>query len=318
MTASYDKNTAVVATPALGGGCIGDRRLRAWLAQGDLDVIEAPYDWLALVLAEIGATCEQEGRAALRMWGQTGDRPDAWIAGADPVYLEARLDHLCLHALASPGLEREEMRTLFDHLQRTLGDGSPYGFARLGTCGYVSAEEPFATALLPAASLDLRVPNDFLPAGEAAARQRAVQSEIEMALHEHAVNVERESRGEQPVNSLWLWGGGIAPEQRTEATPPLFGNDPLATGWWLAHTAVTEPWPGSIEMCTEAAVAGFVAIVPCDEAVEPVLLALRAALAAKRLRRLVLLSRDGIRIELRRAHALRIWRRTSPLLEAQV
>lgn len=302
--------------PALGGGRIRDRRLRAWLAQGDLEVIDAPYDWLALVLTEIGASCANDGRAALRMWGQTGDRPDAWIAGADPVHLEARLDHLCLYALDGPGLERHEMRALFDHLQRTLGEGSRYGFARVGTCGYVSAEQPFATALLPAACLNQRVPNDFLPAGEAAAGQRALQSEIEMALHEHATNLERESAGKQPVNSLWLWGGGIAPKQQTRATPPLFGNDALLTGWWLAHTAVAGPWPGSIAACIDAAVSGFVAIVPADEQVEALLEELRAALAARRVGRLVLLSRDGIRVELRRAHALRIWRRTSPLLEA--
>ena len=53
----------------------------------------------------------------------------------------------------------------------------------------------------------------LLPQGRDAAIWRRWQSEIEMLLHEHPVNVERERAGRAPVNSLWFSEGG------TLATP---------------------------------------------------------------------------------------------------
>ena len=69
----------------------------AWLAQSDLTQETGPKELLARIIQETGLPYPEQGFAALRMWGQTGDRPTTWIAAADPVYLEPRLDHLCLH-----------------------------------------------------------------------------------------------------------------------------------------------------------------------------------------------------------------------------
>ena len=55
-------------------------------------------------------------------------------------------------------------------------------------------------------------------------RFRAELNELQMLLHEHPVNQAREARGELPVNSLWLWGGGSLPV--TCATPvPLYAGN---------------------------------------------------------------------------------------------
>ena len=40
---------------------------------------------------------------------------------------------------------------------------------------------------------------------------RKLGAEIEMWLHDHAINDTRRRRGEQPVTALWLWGGGPIP-----------------------------------------------------------------------------------------------------------
>lgn len=320
MNPSYDKNTAVVVLPPVAAGRLQDRSLRSWLAQSDLEQLQPPVDWSTEILAAIGKLLPASGRGALRMWGQTGDRPNAWVAAADPVYLEAQLDHLRLHALSETDVSRGELGQLFDYLQVTLGENSGYGFACIGGCGYVTAQAPFATAQFPATTVDDCVPNDFLPAGEAAASHRGLLSEVEMALHEHPVNLERQSAGRPPVNSLWLWGGGLAPERQTDPHPPLFSDDPLLAGYWESNTGLAEPWPGTIQGCLEGAVNGFVATLPgdaADAAVLDVCLGeLRSALRSNRLQRLVLLFRDGIRAEVRRAHALRVWRRRSDLLEA--
>ncbi len=210
---------------------------------------------------------------------------------------------------------------MIDHLQRILADDRDIGFVRLGSCAYVTAQQPLATAKLSAYAVDQRQPNDYMPMGEGADAYRRLSSEIEMALHEHEVNVARESQGLQPVNGLWIWGGGHAPEQHTEACPPLFADDPLLTGHWLSKTGVAEPWPGSIDACLELAVAGFVAVVPeldeDEDVLDSCLYELRRALSSRRLSKLILMFRDGVYADVRRSQAVRIWRRGNAMIDGK-
>lgn len=304
--------------PPVSRGRLQNKSLRAWLAQSDLQQEAIPVELLARVLGALKLPYPEQGLAALRMWGQTGDRPTTWIAAADPVYLEPRLDHLCLHALRRIGVPRSQMRALVDHLQTTLADSNRFGFARMGSYSYLSAKSALATADVPAYVVDQQKPNDFLPSGEGSASHRSLSSEIEMALHEHPVNQARVENGQQPVNALWLWGGGVAAEQITRPQPPLFSDDALLTGYWHSATGVAEPWPGNIAACIKGSVAGFVAATPefndCPDLLESCLLELRQALRSRRLSHLTLLFRDGVRADVTRKHALRFWRRDSKLL----
>jgi len=321
MNASYDKNAAIVVLPTVTGGRLEDMSLRNWLAQSELTRTPGPIDVLTDVVLELGFPCPEQGLAALRMWGQTGDRPTHWIAAADPVYLEPQLDHLVLHAVRSGGIPPAEMRELIDHLQSLLAVDKKYGFTRIGSYGYLSATSPIATASMPAYVVDKQRPDDFLPSGEDTAEHRNLLSEIEMALHEHEVNSNRESSGRWPVNSLWLWGGGTAPEQKTRAQPPLFSDDALLRGFWHASTGVVEGWPGDIAKCIDQSVAGFVAEIPefdnSSELINNCLTTLREALRSGRLSSLTLLFRDGLRAEVQRKHALRVWRRNFDLLDEE-
>ncbi len=319
MNGSYDKTAAVVVLPPIRGGRLTDKSLRAWLAQSDLSQADAPQELLATILAEVGLPYPEQGLAALRMWGQTGDRPTVWIAAADPVYLEPRLDHLCLHALNRSGIPASDLRPLFDHLQDTLAEDRRYGFARLGSYGYLRAKEPISTSSVPAYVVDQREPGEFLPTGEHTVMHRNILSEIEMSLHEHAVNLRRIEEGKQPVNSLWLWGGGVAPEKITRPQPPLFADDPLLAGYWESATAVGEIWPGNFAACADASLHGFVAVTPENDfrtaTLEAYLTELRQVLRSNRVSRLILLFRDGVRADVRRSDTLKFWRRDSELLD---
>ena len=319
MQQSYDKSTAIVVLPALRGS-LEDRTLKKWLSRSDLHDARTTRGLLQEILEYLGKPLEQTGLAAMRMWGQTGDRPTVWIAGADPVYLEPRLDHLCLHTLRDPEISKAELRALFDHLQEVLSEGSGYGFARLGHHGYLRSETAIATADVDAESVDGLVPNDFLPGGDTAATFRGLLSEIEMALHDHPVNVERELQGKVPVNSLWIWGGGNAPEVQDLPHPPLFADDPLLRGYWESVSGSVDTWPGTIESCLEASAEGFVAVVPPEEpdagSLQACLHELRDALLHRRLGCLKLIFADGIRATVRPSHRLRFWRPVSGLFES--
>lgn len=318
MTNSYDKNAAVVVLPAVGGGRLKGPSLQRWLARSDLVQLHEPRELLASILAKLGMPCPEAGLGALRMWGQTGDRPTVWIAAADPVYLEPRLDHLCLHAQDAAAAPVSDMRPLIDHLQATLVDTDNYGFARLGTCGYLRSSVPMATAAVPSYVVHRDMPNEYMPAGEGAGEYRSLVSEVEMALHDHEINLWRQEQGKQPINCLWFWGGGVAPEQETVPHPPLFSNDPLLIGHWLSKTGVVANWPGDIPSCVEASVAGFVAVIPEQD--DPKLLErclndLRDLLRSGRVSQLTLMFRDGFEASVLAAHRRRFWRRSSALLD---
>jgi len=316
---SYDKSAAVIVLPAVGGGRLQDRRLRSWLARSLPRLAAEPGELLSSILQALNLPYPDSGQAALRMWGQTGDRPTVWIAAAEPVCLEPRLDHLRLHAQPHTEAPNADLRPLFDHLQRVLARDSGFGFARIGAYGYLRASDPIATARLPASVVNQNRPDDFMPAGDNTGTYRNLLSEVEMALHDHEVNLQRQANGLQPINSLWFWGGGMAPEQKARPHPPLFCDDPLLKGYWYSNTGVVEPWPGSIARCLGASVAGFVAVVsPSDDAAEQLrccLTELREALKSGRLSRLILMFRDGIRADIVSKDSLRFWRRRSPLLE---
>ena len=317
MTQPPDNSAAIVVLPPVRGR-LRDRTLIRWLAQSALERTGELRDLLGSILDTLGRERPRDGLGAMRMWGQTSDRPTVWIAAADPVYLEPRLDHLCLHTLHESAVSRSELRALFDYLQETLAVDKDYGFARLGACGYLRAEEPILTALEPPSVVDQRDPKDFLPDGEDAAGFRRLQSEIEMALHDHPVNVERELKGRQPINSLWLWGGGFVPESTVDPHPTLFADDPLLKGYWESVGGDIDTWPGTIAGCLEASTAGFVAVVPDGGEdvlrLERCLLELRDALRSRRLSQLKLIFADGISACVRPADRYRFWRRKSALL----
>ena len=299
-------------------GRLADRSLIRWISRGTLETVREPVHALAEVLRALGRKPPVEGLAALRLWGQTGERPTSWIAAADPVCMEPRLDRLFLHALAPGDVSRSELQRLLDALQDSLGDAGAIGFARLGDCAYIRSEQVLVVASAPAARLNGQNPDGHLPSGNDAAATLNLVSEIEMALHEQPVNAERLARGLPPVNSLWLWGGGVAPEKSSEPMPPLFGDEPTLLGYWESVSGVTRAWPGSVSACLDTSDSGFVAVVP--PAITPddlgtSLDTLREALHAGRLDQVRLIAADGVCVTLRAADRFRVWRRTASVLE---
>lgn len=317
MTDSSDKRRGVVVLPAAGNGRVSSRALRGWLVRGDLERVSQSRALLDRILDETGAGAPTDGRAALRMWGQTGDRPSAWIAAADPVYLEPELDRLRLHALAQDDLPVQELRVLFDHLQATLGSPGGAEFIRVGGHCYLSAATPLATSLHPPQQVDNRIPTDYLPAGADRASHRKLLSEIEMALHDHPVNAARESEGRPAINSLWLWGGGYAPHPVDGELPELYANDPLLRGHWRAQQSPEAAWPGSIAGCFESGSGSFVAVVPQRRLLESSLHELKSLLASRRVDELVMLFEDDLKGTMTRPRAMRFWRRNDALLCAE-
>lgn len=99
---------------------------------------------------------------------------------------------------------------------------------------YVAHE---SLAALATASIDRVVGRNvdrWLGSGKELRLVRRLQNEVQMRLHEHPLNTEREGRGGLPVNSFWLSGCGVRQPSRGDAL--------LETR--LRSCALAEDWPG--------------------------------------------------------------------------
>jgi hypothetical protein len=81
--------------------------------------------------------------------------------------------------------------------------------------------------------------SDYLPSGKPGQVWRKLSSELQIALHDHPVNRNREALGLPAVNSLWLWGDGVMPaSQLGTAGKALLPWELLGTDiTWLAALA---------------------------------------------------------------------------------
>ncbi|MDO8413281.1 MAG: phosphoglycerate mutase, partial [Gallionellaceae bacterium] len=168
----------------------------------------------------------------------------------------------------------------------------------------------------------------YLPQGPDALRWNKVFNEIQMLFFDHAVNRAREARGELPVNSVWLWGGGVLAQLRSPFSR-VYGDSPLAAAFAQAANI-----PYTADRFTGLGNDGTVLIVWEDlrralqqgdfygwrEAVQRleknVIAPLWQALAAGRIAQLtvdILNTGSACRLELTRANVWKLWCRSKPL-----
>jgi hypothetical protein len=292
---------------------------RRWLARGKL-LRSAHGERLLQALSALGARPPPEALGALRLWGQTGQQPTGWIAAADPVSFEARLDHLVLHAL--PELSAREVGEIFTYLQESLAAPDSVLFISIGALGYVRRNRPRAVASASPEVARGSSPEAFLPSGGAAGPHDRLQGEVQMCLYEAVINQRRAQAGMPPVNALWLWGGGVAQPSLSRSSPMslpvLFADDPLFKGYWRSVPAAVAGWPGDLDACLKASPQGFVAVPPGGKqpdgaaAIDTHLSVLRRMLQRGRLRAVTVLFADGLRADRGCWDTLRLWRRGAP------
>lgn len=305
-----DEHAAVMLLPELEGG----RTLRPaemdWLCRGTVRRRDEYLDDLDRALELLGLAAPAEGRAALRYWGQTGVRPDGWLALAEPVTLEIRFNDLFVHGPTSTRPSNAELSFLCAYLSENLAEESGISIRIERDSLYVFAAEPMPTHRLTAdrvGRLSLRSMS-----GERAA-QDSILSEIEILLHAASINASRERQGQPAINSLWLSGGGRAPAVLQRNLPPLIAEDPLFKGFWLSAAAAVQSWPAESAEFQSPPGAGFMAVAPPGAETGPLLAQLRRMQASGDLQRIDLLFRDGVHVEVRPAHRFRFWRRRSYL-----
>ena len=158
--------------------------------------------------------------------GEPGE--DLWLR-ADPVHLRLGREAPALIPSDAFEVSREEAEALCEALNvHFAGEPTFYPLAPGRWCARLT-EEVLAAAESPL-ELAGQAIDQRLSAEPAARRWHALLTEIQMVLHPHPVNVERERRGAPALNSLWLWGAGHAPREAAGPWRSVSADEPLAPG----------------------------------------------------------------------------------------
>ena len=152
----------------------------------------------------------------------------SWLR-ADPAHVAPDINGARLLAYGEAlALAEEDARQLLPALKPLFGDfGCP-----------IDAPDPSRWYLrLPK---DARLPefaepeaalgddlSEYLPAGDAGRRWRALLTEAQVILHQHPWNAQRVAQGKPAVNSLWFWGAGVAPDAVSTPHRQVKSRDPL-------------------------------------------------------------------------------------------
>ncbi len=204
-----------------------------------LTVTDGRVPWAALEAARLGLSWAGAGSHAgsdtgsddgsLKAWGRL--TPAHWQLGTEQITMLAP-QLLALDSAASAAF-LEAVRPLFE----------TEGFELHATeAGHWLASHP-VLADLPCASLDRVIGRNvdlWLPADPRARLVRRLQNEVQMFLHTHPLNEDREQRGVLPVNSFWLDGCGVAPASQGAAA--LASSAAVIEDDRLRAPALNEDW----------------------------------------------------------------------------
>lgn len=170
--------------------------------------------------------------AALTRQMDIGDAgTSAWLR-ADPAWIRADINGARLFA-CSEGmrLTQADVDALRPALASTLADaGFEFDAPSPGRWYVRMPEGSQAPELVdPADALGVDL-FDLMqtPAGDDGAlvrRWRALDSDIQVMLHNHPHNARRIAAGQPPVNALWFWGSGVRPTRVTTGSAAVWSND---------------------------------------------------------------------------------------------
>ena len=163
---------------------------------------------------------------------------------ADPVHLAINGDAVTLDATASADLTRKDAQSLIAHLNAHFAADDMR--LSLVSCGewLLETPRPIAATTIALSQVHGRSIETHLPQGREARLLKRIGNEAQMMLHEAAVNLARQARGQLPINGLWLWGGGEScAVAASNPAMALFSNATHVRGMAMAAGAQVQHLP---------------------------------------------------------------------------
>jgi hypothetical protein len=246
-------STDAAAVPGLeriarfGHGVVLDAGWRPWLARrvGCHELAGAPAACVAALAADPG---DEDS-----VWLATAVH---WLTGLTSLHWDSRgllrLPPATLQALAA------DFRKVFQ--------GSGFRLEPLESGGFLVTGPPVADThtIEPARCIGASIAT-ALPA---APSLRQLGAELEIWLHEHPINLARIERGELPISSLWMWGGGNVMRAPSAGAIPkatsaerFYGSDPYLDGLCCARGTRAHALPERIKDLLESPAQRIVIVV---------------------------------------------------------
>lgn len=285
-----------------------DASVRKHLARGDQGQARAPgmlpmlnelFTWPGKSLAA----------GALTRQAAAGDAEhEVWLC-ADPARVEADINGARMMACGNLGLNADEAEQLAAPLRPILGDAG--ALLELTTPDHWHLRLPAGTPVPGFAAPDRVLGESLLfhLEGDGEKRRwRRLFTEVQTELHRHPVNAARQERGLAPVNALWFWGGGALPAWMRSPLQQVFTDDALLralaqrAGVQVSALAAFDPRNGKMDDRTLLDLGQH--SIDADAWHE-----LLGLLRHGQVDELALLFADGQRLQLKRRHRWRFWRR---------
>ena len=190
-----------------------------WQAQLARHFRPLPNRWNDAALSRVADSDEDDARL------------NAWLR-ADPAYIRPDINGARLLGIGTAlGIEQADLDALLPALRPLFGDAGFILDAPHPSRWYLRLprEAKLPAFASPADALGDDV-FEHIVEGPEARRWRVLSSEAQVLLHNHPRNAERIAAGNVPINSLWLWGGGLLPDAIESTSPTLVSDDVLLQG----------------------------------------------------------------------------------------
>jgi hypothetical protein len=161
--------------------------------------------------------------APLSALGASLDVDEHYIIAATPVTLIADRDIVMLAGRVHD-LSDDHAAILIELLNRHFVDDGVHFIAARAATWFARCDRTFSLSTSPLDAAIGRSIYPYLPRGADGNTWQRWQVEIQMLLHEHAVNQQRDARGLSPISSVWFWGNGRMAEVRTPALAAAFAS----------------------------------------------------------------------------------------------
>lgn len=206
--------------------------IEAWLCQAF--GVSKQQDWpVAPIMLPVEGTDEVPAQHAY------------WLR-ADPVHLRIENNHILLADNQILRISLKESMQFADTLNRYFSkDGILFlplqpdrWYVRLG-------KTPRLHTRLLSEIVGKNI-NNQLPTGADSSAWHSIFNEIQMLLHDHPVNQEREAHGELAINSIWFWGGGVMPQHIRSNYDQVWSDHAFAQALATASGIMHAPLPHDV------------------------------------------------------------------------
>ncbi|HEY5754993.1 MAG TPA: hypothetical protein VIU34_04175 [Steroidobacter sp.] len=285
---------------------------RGSLTKRTLDARQEALHAAILDALQLHDVANEYPSAAVIRTGLSGQRADGVWLRAQPIHFAAGLDRLTTVPLRGQArmsvAERESLApTLVDHLQSTgfeLHEGAEGEWL-------LRSEAPLQVQTVTPEFAAANPAENILPRGRDAGGLRRLMTELQMLLHEHPVNTQRQLRGLPALNAIWVHGEGMLNELSEKSLPAARGDDVYLRGIYRLHNQPLEVRPTDAVTLLKQISGPTVAVIDATDAetLETQWLApLSRALMSGAIAKLTLMF-DGWQVVSHRADMFKLWRR---------